>query len=49
MQNRNPAQNQHHEPKVIALAAAKENRFSALLWQIGLTLLAYSWMSFALK
>lgn len=48
MQNRNPYEN-HWEPKVIALAAAKTNPFTTLSWQIGLAVLAYSWMTILLK
>jgi hypothetical protein len=49
MHHRNSHQNQHQEPKIIALAAAKTNSFTALLWQIGMALLAYGWLSLVLK
>jgi hypothetical protein len=48
MSAQNSQQPDHQEPKVIALAAVKPDASQDLLWQIGLALLGYSWLSFLL-
>jgi hypothetical protein len=46
MPARNSHPNHRQEPKVIAIAAVKPSISSALIWQMGMALLAYSWLSF---